>query len=177
MQTAGDCMRSIIVFAGLLLTAVMGNAQAGLAEGVEAIGKGDFKTALVQLQPLAEQGNADAQFNLGLMHFNGTGVPQEDQLALKWFRLSADQGDAFAQFALGNMYYMGRGVTRNFVASYALGNLAAANVPSSFTAPAQMRDASAAELNPQQIAAGQELTREMRQGALLQTLDAYLQAN
>lgn len=170
-------MRGIVVFAGFLLTAVMGNAQAGLAEGVEAIGKGDFKAALVQLQPLAEQGNADAQFNLGLMYFNGTGVPQDDQLALKWFRLSADQGDAFAQFALGNMYYMGRGVTRNFVASYALGNLSAANLPSAFTAPAQMRDASAAELNPQQITAGQELTREMRQGQPLQALDAYLQNN
>ena len=167
----------ITAFAGLLLTLVMGSAHAGLSEGVEAIGKGDFKAALLQLQPLAEQGDADAQFNLGLMYFNGTGVPQDDQLALKWFRQSADQGDAFAQFALGNMYYMGRGVSRNFVVSYALGNLSAANVPSSFTAPAQMRDAAAAELTPQQLTAGQELTREMRQARPLQALDAYFQSN
>lgn len=170
-------MRVITTFAGLLLAVVMGNAQAGLAEGVAAINKGDFKAALVELQPLAEQGNADAQFNLGLMYFNGTGVPQDDQQALKWFRLAAEQGDAFSQFALGNMYFMGRGVTRNFVVSYALGNLSAANVPPSFTPPAQMRDSAAAELNPQQIEAGQALTREMRQGKPMQALDAYLKNN
>lgn len=170
-------MRTIIVFASLLLTAVMSSAQAGLTEGVEAIGKGDFKAALEQFQPLAEQGNADAQFNLGLMYFNGTGVPQDDQLALKWFRLSADQGNAFSQFALGNMYFMGRGVTKNFIVSYALGNLSAADVPSFFTAPAQMRNAAAAQLSPKQIEVGQELTREMRQGSPLQALDAYLQNN
>ncbi|SDT87089.1 hypothetical protein SAMN05216296_0086 [Pseudomonas pohangensis] len=170
-------MRIIIAITGLLLAAVITSAQAGLAEGVEAIGKGDFKAALVQLQPLAEQGNADAQFNLGLMYFNGTGVPQDDQLALKWFRLSADQGDAFAQFALGNMYFLGRAVEKNFVVSYALGNLSAANVPSYFTAPAQMRDASAAQLDSRQIEAGQKLTREMRQMRPLPALDAYLQNN
>lgn len=170
-------MRAIAIFAGLLVTAVIGNAQAGLAEGVAAINKGDFQVALVELQPLAEQGNADAQFNLGLMYFNGTGVSQDDQQALKWFRLAADQGDAFAQFALGNMYFMGRGVSRNFVVSYALGNLSASNVPPSFTAPAQMRDAAAAELNPQQVETGQALTREMRQGKSMQALDAYLQGD
>ena len=170
-------MRVSLVLAGLALAAGMNSAQAGLVEGIQAISKGDFKQALVELQPLAEQGNADAQFNLGLMYFNGTGVPQDDQVALKWFRRSADQGNGFAQFALGNMYYMGRGVTANFVASYALGNLAAADVPASFTQPAQMRDAAAAQLTPGQIEAGQALTREMRQGSPIPVLDAYLQAN
>lgn len=168
-------MRTRIAMVGLALATVLGNAHAGLVEGVEALGKADFKTALVQLQPLAEQGNATAQFNLGLMYFNGTGVAQDDQAAVKWFRLAAEQNDAFAQFALGNMYYMGRGVEQNFVASYALGNLAAANVPGSFTQPAQMRDAAAEKLNPQQIQAGQALTREMREGSLIQVLDAFLQ--
>lgn len=170
-------MRITLAIASLTLMLTLSDAEAGLAEGVDAIGRGDFKTALVELQPLAEQGNADAQFNLGLMYFNGTGVPQDDQAALKWFSRAADQGDAFAQFALGNMYFMGRGVTANFVASYALGNLAAADVPASFTQPAQMRDAAAAQLTSAQIEAGQALTRAMRQGSPLKALDAYLQSN
>ena len=170
-------LRTLGAAIGLTFALAVSKVQAGLTEGVQAINKGDFSTALAQLKPLAEQGNADAQFNLGLMYFNGTGVPQDDQQALKWFRQAADQGDAFAQFALGNMYYMGRGVEKNFLASYALGNLAAANVPSYFTQPAQMRDSAAAQLTPKQIEAGQALTRKMQQGAPLQALDQYLQGN
>ena len=168
-------MRTAMIVAGIGLMLVLGSAQAGLAEGVAAIGKGDFKLAQLELQPLAEQGNADAQFNLGLMYFNGTGVQQDDQTALKWFRLAADQGDAFAQFALGNMYFMGRGVAKNFVASYALGNLSASEVPPGFNQPAQMRDAAAAQLTAEQVEAGQALTREMRDGQPVKVLDAYSQ--
>lgn len=170
-------MRNLIALTGLTLVLALHDAQAGLAEGVGAIAKGDFQTALVELQPLAEHGNADAQFNLGLMYFNGTGVPQDDQAALRWFRMAADQGDAFAQFALGNMYFMGRGVTKNLVACYALGNLAASEVPASFTQPAQMRDFVAGQMSPQQIQDGQTLTRDMRKGSPIQALDAYLKNN
>ena len=55
----------------------------------------------------AESGNALAQTNLGLMYYNGQGVPQDYAEAMKWFRLAADQGDATAQFNLGLMYYKG----------------------------------------------------------------------
>ena len=46
-------------------------AWAGLAEGIAAYERGDYETALQEFQPLAEQGNADAQFNLGLMYDDG----------------------------------------------------------------------------------------------------------
>ncbi len=52
----------------------------------------------------ADQGNAFAQYNLGLMYANGEGVPQNYAEALKWYRLAADQGNAFAQINLGVMY-------------------------------------------------------------------------
>jgi hypothetical protein len=42
--------------------------------------------------PLAEQGIAPAQNNLGSMFDNGLGVPQNDKNALKWYRLTAEQG-------------------------------------------------------------------------------------
>jgi len=47
-----------------------------LTKGVEAYEKGDFKTALKFWHPLAEQGDTDAQFNLGVMYRRGEGVPQ-----------------------------------------------------------------------------------------------------
>ncbi len=58
----------------------------------------------------AGRGDADAQFGLGCMYFNGYGVTMDYQLATKWFRKSAEQGDIRAQFYLGLMYYDGKGV-------------------------------------------------------------------
>ena len=52
---------------------------------------------------MADQGNAVAQFYLGLTYANGRGVPQNNAEAVKWYRLAADQGDAGAQFNLGLM--------------------------------------------------------------------------
>ena len=66
--------------------------------------KGDYKTALREFQPLAEQRNISAQFNLGQMYSRGQGVPQDYKTAVKWYRLAAEQGYAFAQNNLGNMY-------------------------------------------------------------------------
>lgn len=47
-------------------------------KGLAAAKAGDFETALREWRPLAEQGNAGAQCNLGLMYDNGEGVPQDD---------------------------------------------------------------------------------------------------
>tara|TARA_R110000765_G_scaffold324976_2_gene416497 strand:+ start:916 stop:1131 length:216 start_codon:yes stop_codon:yes gene_type:complete len=52
----------------------------------------------------AEQGDADAQYNLGIMYDTGRGVPENDAEAVRWYRLAAEQGDANAQFNLGGMY-------------------------------------------------------------------------
>ena len=60
----------------------------------------------------AEQGDADAQLDLGVRYATGEGVPQDDAEAVRWFRLAAEQGDARAQFNLGVRYDTGRGVPR-----------------------------------------------------------------
>ena len=57
-----------------------------------------------QLEPLAEQGDANAQFSLGKIYDYGQGVPRNDKTAVKWYRLAAEQGHAEAQFNLGVMY-------------------------------------------------------------------------
>ena len=66
----------------------------------------------------AEQGDAVAQYNLGVMYDNGIGVPENDAEAVKWYRKAADQGHAKAQFNLGVMYYNGDGVPENHVRAY-----------------------------------------------------------
>ena len=65
---------------------------------------------LDSLKAAAEQRDADAQFNLGLMFDAGEGVPQNDTEAVRWYRMAAEQGNADAQLNLGDMYDTGRGV-------------------------------------------------------------------
>ena len=63
----------------------------------------------------AEQGDADAQFDLGFMYATGRGVPQDDVEAVRWYRLATEQGHARAQITLGVMYATGRGVPQDDV--------------------------------------------------------------
>jgi hypothetical protein len=81
--------------------------------GVAAYEAGDFATALENWQPLAEQGNANAQFVLGFMYDTGRGVLQDDAEAARWYRMAAEQGDAIAQINLGFIYETGQGVLQD----------------------------------------------------------------
>ena len=62
----------------------------------------------------AKQGDADAQFNLGSMYYQGEGVPKDYKQAYAWFTKAAEQGDAGAQFNLGFMYNKGEGVPKDY---------------------------------------------------------------
>ena len=66
-------------------------------------------------QESAAQGNATAQFNLGVMYLNGHGVSQDHVRAVEWYRKAANQGYASAQFNLGVMYANGNGVSQDHV--------------------------------------------------------------
>ena len=63
---------------------------------------------LDEQRSLAEQGDAEAQHNLGVRYAYGIGVPQNDAEAVRWYRLAADQGDTSAQYILGFMYASGQ---------------------------------------------------------------------
>jgi TPR repeat protein len=69
---------------------------------------------------------ADAQFNLGVMYANGDGIAEDDAEAAKWFRKAAEQGHAEAQSNLGFMHANGEGVDQDDVSAYMWYNLAAA---------------------------------------------------
>jgi len=87
--------------------------SADFSTGQEAYNSGDYQTALAEWQPLAEEGNADGQFGMGLLYGNGFGVPLDDDQALKWYLLAADQGHAEAQCNLAVMYVNGWGVPQS----------------------------------------------------------------
>ena len=70
---------------------------------------------LKELRTRSEYGDADAQFNLGLMYAQGDGVQQDYVEATEWFRKAAVQGDSDAQFNLGLMYQRADGVPQDLV--------------------------------------------------------------
>ncbi len=67
-------------------------AWADFQDGLAAYQRGDYQTALREWRPLAEQGYAPAQYNIGSMYKNGHGVPQDYAEAARWYRRAAEQG-------------------------------------------------------------------------------------
>ena len=109
-------MKTLIIIPVLLFSLFLGASSysADFNKGLTAAQSGDFATALKEWKPLAEEGNAVAQNNLGLMYHNGWGVPQDYKEAVNWYRLAAEQGNAPAQYNLGVMYNNGNGVPQDY---------------------------------------------------------------
>jgi TPR repeat protein len=114
-------LRWVFVFS-LFLTPL----PADFAAGLRAYQAKDYVTAAREWAPIAESGDSAAQFNLGLLYLDGTGVPQDVQQAVMWFRRSADQGYVKAQKNLGNLYALGQGVKRDYTMAHMWLNLCAA---------------------------------------------------
>jgi len=108
--------------------AVWADAESDADKGWEAYESKDYATALKEWRPLAEQGNARAQFWLGVLYEHGRGVTQDKAEAAKWYRKSAEQGNADAQYWLGVLYGNGgEGVLQDRVAAHMWLNIAVAN--------------------------------------------------
>ncbi len=75
-----------------LLLASIGISHADFDAGWAAYDRGDYATALREYRPLAEQGNAWAQLNLGWMYSNGKGIPKDNIRAYMWTNLAASNG-------------------------------------------------------------------------------------
>lgn len=108
-------MNRIVVGFVVLAAILFGRAaqSAPLDDAHAAYIRGDFTAALTVLQPLADQGNAEAQYYVGSMYATGRGLPQSYAEAARWIRRSAEQGFAQAQYDLGVMYRDGLGVARD----------------------------------------------------------------
>jgi V8-like Glu-specific endopeptidase len=95
----------------LLILLLAGPAAAAeLDDAVAAAHSGDYAAALRALSPLAEKGDARAEFDVGFMHAYGWGVPRNPAEAIPWYRKAADQGLGVAQHSLGLAYVNAEGV-------------------------------------------------------------------
>ena len=94
-------------------------------DGMAAYGAGDHDKAFRLWKVLAEQGNAEAQGNLGYMYDNGEGVSQDNAQASHWYHKAAVQGHEQAQYNLGLFYATGKGIPQNYVEAYAWWSIAA----------------------------------------------------
>ena len=82
-------------------------ALADVKSGVDAWARGDFAAAVREWRPAADQGDADAQFNMGQAYRLGRGVPADIAIARSWFQKAAAKGHAQAQANYGLILYEG----------------------------------------------------------------------
>jgi hypothetical protein len=110
------CSKSLRFPVALVLSMVclVAPAWADFNAGEKAYHRGDYATALREWHPLAKQGQAVAQYHLGLLYANGQGVPKDDAQARQWYEKAATQGHANAQANLGSLYDYGRGGPQDF---------------------------------------------------------------
>ena len=126
------------IAAVLLVLSFVEPVTAGPLEDADAaLKRRDYASALRLIRPLAEQGDANAQYNFGVFYDNGLGVPQDKVRAYMWFNLSAAQGREGGVF-----YDNGLGVPQDKVRAY--------------------RDLIARRMTPAQIAEAQRLAREWK---------------
>ncbi len=116
-----DYMRKLIAtFTALALGVSLLLASGGVGyaqdfnKGLAAYDSGDYETAFHEFRPLAEQGDARAQYNLAQMHREGRGVIQDYKEAANWYRKAAEQGIAVAQYNLAQMHREGWGVIQDY---------------------------------------------------------------
>jgi len=96
--------RHLVAAAALLLLSTPISAQSVKA-GIEAWQRADYASAVAIWRPLAEKGDADAQFNLGQAYRLGRGVPINLGLAKSWFERAADAGHLDAETTLGLLLF------------------------------------------------------------------------
>ena len=91
---------------GLMLVLAC-TANSGIKEGAAAYERGDYATAMREWLPLAAQGVAEAQHNIGIMYRKGLGVPQDYVTARQWFEKAAEQGYDPAQLNMALLHKRG----------------------------------------------------------------------
>lgn len=102
-----------IALAGGSLALFPETSHASLDAAMKAWAAGDYHVAAKLLKPRADEGDPEAQFNLGLYYFQGLGGDRNYTEAAKLFRGAAEQGHVMAANNLGAMNMDGRGIPRN----------------------------------------------------------------
>lgn len=107
--TAG--IRSLVAGAALLVG--QGVAAQSLDEALQALEAGQHAQAAQSLTRLAEGGNAVAQYRLGSLYYHGQGVPEDETMAIFWWKKAAAHGNSEAMFQIANAYLFGSQAARH----------------------------------------------------------------
>ena len=102
-------MRKSIPLLFGLLVALAPAARADVHEARRSYRAGAYATALDALLPLAEAGEAEAQYDMGALYCDGLAVGRNYRKAAQWYSRAAEQGHKGAQFSLGFLAYHGAG--------------------------------------------------------------------
>ena len=111
----------IFLFLVLPLTALSDDFD----DAVAAYANADYEKAYQLWRPLAEKGDGGAMFDLGVLYWDGKGIPRNRSLGVNWWRKAAEQNVAAAQYNLALTYYLGIEVDRNVEEAISLLRLAA----------------------------------------------------
>lgn len=111
-------MKQVFFIALFLICLFRPAAAASIDDAEDILQSGNCKKAFSLIQPLATEGNAEAQRDLGWMYFQGCGVEKSNRQAFDWFSQSAARGNADAQAWLASLYADGLGTKKNLVQSY-----------------------------------------------------------
>jgi hypothetical protein len=80
-----------------------------IEDAIQSMRAGNFAEAYCILKPYAENGDAEAQYNIGWMYMNGYGLAMNDSLALEWWQRASAQGNTDASFSIAMLYSLGEG--------------------------------------------------------------------
>jgi len=124
-RTWATGVSALIFPIGVVCLSMVAGCQPAATEGLEALvnRKGDDARSGLQAIDVkefqllgrgAEQGDRDAENNLGVLYEEGRGAPADISQAIYWYRKAARQGLATAQTNLGRLYAQGRGVPKDY---------------------------------------------------------------
>ena len=105
------CMRRGALAAFVLALACP--AHAALQDGLDALRRGDYEAAARTLKPLADRGDPEAQYRVGLMYEYGKGFPLDKTEAAMWIHRAAGQNHPAAQTELGILLTLGEGIAKD----------------------------------------------------------------
>jgi TPR repeat protein len=138
------------------------NASAGMDEGVQYYISGEYDKALAEFKPLAEKGDAKAQYYVGFMYHHGYGMKRDEAEAAKWFLMGANQGEWQSQYYLGVIYEKGVGMKQDLPAAHMWLSLAATNPGTTFRDSLHTKEAVNKlehKMNPEQIAQAKDMAK------------------
>jgi TPR repeat protein len=156
-------IRALVSLCLLLALAVAPPAVAApIDDANAAYQRGNYAAAEKLLLPIAEGGNALAQYRLGLVYLEATGELKSAEEAAKWLESAALQGQPHAQYKLGILYVNGNGVSRDLVQAYVWLSLSARHIAGSGSEATRQRDLIAARMSSSQVTEATKLVQKWR---------------